>query len=479
MPIDLFSIKDRDLLLLLLGYIAVIALLRLGLFDAVGLDDAEQLVWSQQLQLGYGTQPPLYTWLLWVATRLFGVNLVTVVLLRECLFGAILLFAYLGVRAASENRHIALLATLSLLLYPQIVIDLHKEATHTLLLSIATALTFYLCARLLRQPGNALYLLTGLAVAMGMLSKYSFVVFVTALLLTGLSFAAGRRVLFDRRFLLTIAGAIVPLLPHGYWMMHIAPESLAAVGNLVASETASAGDWAVGGSALVGILDLLRAYLGVVVLLLAVYAWILLRSRPAGPGTVDPSIAPLARQLSAGLLFYQSLLFIVGVLLFSASSFHTHWMPPLLLTLPLLLLSLAGDRLNPTTMRRLLNTCLTFVILLPLLWFASMLAPDLSGKSARISAPFDEVAAAVRSAGFTQGEIIAPYSWIAGNLRLQFPSSRVLTRLTDAQGGPALYISEAGKHTGPAPFGDQSSTRISLKQAYSNSQGLSFDYWIR
>ena len=48
---------------LLLLYFGAQVVARLWVSDALELDEAEQVLWTQQLALGYGTQPPLYTWL--------------------------------------------------------------------------------------------------------------------------------------------------------------------------------------------------------------------------------------------------------------------------------------------------------------------------------------------------------------------------------------------------------------------------------
>ena len=52
-------------ILLMLPYFSVQVLVRLAVSPALELDEAEQALWTQRLALGYGAQPPLYTWLQW------------------------------------------------------------------------------------------------------------------------------------------------------------------------------------------------------------------------------------------------------------------------------------------------------------------------------------------------------------------------------------------------------------------------------
>src|SRR4051812_9131010 len=49
----------------------------------VGNDDAEQLVYTQFLWLGYGnSQPPLFTWIAWAVAKLFGPTIFTLKLTK-------------------------------------------------------------------------------------------------------------------------------------------------------------------------------------------------------------------------------------------------------------------------------------------------------------------------------------------------------------------------------------------------------------
>ncbi|HEY0877811.1 MAG TPA: hypothetical protein VGE10_05110, partial [Zeimonas sp.] len=47
---------------LMLGWFAAQVVLRVLVSDSLELDEAEQTLAARELALGYGTQPPLYTW---------------------------------------------------------------------------------------------------------------------------------------------------------------------------------------------------------------------------------------------------------------------------------------------------------------------------------------------------------------------------------------------------------------------------------
>ena len=66
------------LLAMTLGHVAV----RVAVSPALKWDEAEQMLWSQQLALGYGSQPPLYTWLQCGVNWLVGPSVLALALLK-------------------------------------------------------------------------------------------------------------------------------------------------------------------------------------------------------------------------------------------------------------------------------------------------------------------------------------------------------------------------------------------------------------
>ena len=65
----------------LLLYFSLQMVMRLFTSQSAELDEAEQLLWTQDLRWGYGPQPPLYSWLQWVLFEVFGVSILALALL--------------------------------------------------------------------------------------------------------------------------------------------------------------------------------------------------------------------------------------------------------------------------------------------------------------------------------------------------------------------------------------------------------------
>ena len=101
------------LLAMALAHVAV----RVAVSPALKWDEAEQMLWSQQLALGYGSQPPLYTWLQWLANQVFGPSVLALSALKHALLALSFALMYRAGRALLDERG-AFWASASMLLLP-------------------------------------------------------------------------------------------------------------------------------------------------------------------------------------------------------------------------------------------------------------------------------------------------------------------------------------------------------------------------
>jgi hypothetical protein len=88
----------------LLIWALLLVLLRLWSSPALELDEAEQMLWSQQLLWGYGAQPPLYTWLQWGVSALLGPGLLALSVLKMGLLASTYAFIWRVAREALPPR---------------------------------------------------------------------------------------------------------------------------------------------------------------------------------------------------------------------------------------------------------------------------------------------------------------------------------------------------------------------------------------
>ena len=91
--------------------------MRLLASPALKWDEAEQILWTQELALGYGPQPPLYTWLQWAMNQVFGPSVLALSLLKHGLLALTYSLMYLAGRELLDERG-AFWASASMVLMP-------------------------------------------------------------------------------------------------------------------------------------------------------------------------------------------------------------------------------------------------------------------------------------------------------------------------------------------------------------------------
>ncbi len=390
---------------------------RLLASHGVSWDQNEQLVWSQQLALGYGPQPPLYTWLQWGLVGVLGPSTLAVVLLKNSLIALSFAFMLLAARQVLPARQ-AWLAAAGMTWLPGIAWQLLRDQTHTVMLTCAICATWWLLLRQLRQPRPLGFVYLGLVVAWGMLSKYSYLLVAVTLLLACLSMASTRRALLSRGWWLTPLISIALVAPHAWWVLeHWQAASGATLDKLHPAETSSY----LSGLAH-GLRDLLAFLLLAVLPLLLMARWTSGRfwQQPAAAtGAVNHSPTPdwlvplLGRYMAlvAGALVLMALA--------GAAKFDGRWIQPLLLIFPLYMLARwPALAQSDTSRRRYLLACLGMLVLV---WSLALLAPlrdAKRGKGDRLNWQLDLIANTLRQAGYQgQGMVLAEHHTTGGVMR--------------------------------------------------------------
>ena len=222
---------------LLAGYFIVNVIVRLLQPASLELDEGQQLFLAQWLAVGYDTQPPFYNWLQYGVDQWLGDTVLALSLLKNLLLFASYLLVGMIAHVIIGNRVLAVIATLGLITIPTIAYAAQRDLTHTVGLLFAACLFFYVFIRTLQNPSALNYALTGLAVGIGILAKYNFVLLPLAAAVAILPERQWRGRLSDPRILLTLAIAAVMVTPHAIWFLdHID----AATGRTLNKMTADA-----------------------------------------------------------------------------------------------------------------------------------------------------------------------------------------------------------------------------------------------
>ena len=413
-------ISTRNTFVLLIVYFAAQLLVRLAISDSADLDQAEQLVLTQGLRWGYGSQPPLYTWLQAGVIGIFGLNIFSLCLLKNLLLFGTCLFIFLSAKETTGDDRPAVAAMSSLFLIPQFAWESQRDLTHSVLVTMCAAATLFVFLRLLRTRRTGYYALFGLCAGLGLLAKYNFALFLVALALAALSLTAVRPVLISRRIFLSLALLLAVVLAHVLWMATHADASLTQLHKLHLQDLPNSFN-----AYCSGLQSLISAVAAFAALLVATYAVLFYGSPPVTPavtGAVGDYRRLIQRAIIAGLL-----LCVATVFCFKAY-FTDRWLQPLLFMAPIGLILQVLHKLDGGRFARLLLlNRLAAVIVLVALPLAPLLA-SVTGFHTRMNAPFSALADGIKARGFEGGVIAAENRLIAGNLKLFSRTTRCCRR---------------------------------------------------
>ncbi|AYD00281.1 glycosyltransferase family 39 protein [Neorhizobium sp. NCHU2750] len=216
---DALTLKPERVLWLVAAYCLAAMVLRVLRTEGLQADESEQVVLSQFLMLGYGRQPPFYNWLQYGVMHLVGPSIFALTVLKNSLLFLCCLFFGLAARQLSERRDVFAAAILGVLSLPAVTVLSQRDLSHAVALLFCVSLFLYAFLGALRHPAFWRYALTGVAIGIGTISKYNFVVVPIAALIAILPEAELRRRLFDKRLIATIVIAAAICLPHALWFL--------------------------------------------------------------------------------------------------------------------------------------------------------------------------------------------------------------------------------------------------------------------
>jgi Dolichyl-phosphate-mannose-protein mannosyltransferase len=425
--------------LLLSAYPLFHLLIRLAVSEGLEQDEAEQVLLTQSLALGYQAvagQPPLYTWLQYFFFAVFGINIFALAALRALLQIVTQVALFRSAAMILGDRTVALCAALSLWLIPQFSVESMRK-THSVLATCLAALLVHALLVVWKSGGVAAYLWLGAILGLGVLAKYNFVIFAAALALAGVSVAPFRRRLVDRRVGLGLAMTTLLVAPHLVWVLHHLAAAATQIGTRMDMWTAR--QWSIGAAGL-SLWSLGKdpfGYLPLVVLNLAVFG----RPREA----FSEAAAAVARLLERFWLIAFGVL-TVAVLVIAMARFHAHWLQPFLVVLPLYMF-LRRPSASPTPRQvAIFAAGLGTAMVLLMGWrLVELWAGHRVRVQSRLNTPYPELVRKIGEAGFRDGVIVADNHKIGGNLRFVLQDTTVITTRMAEVGaivppGPCLIV---------------------------------------
>lgn len=316
-------------------YFAAQLALRLILGGALETDEAEMMVMTPGLRLGYGPQLPLYNWLQVLLFEVFGRSLFALAFLKNLLLWGTYVLLFLGFRLWVPAGHAAL-AALSVYLVPDIAWEAQRATTHSNMLLLTLAATLAAFLWVLKSGRVAAWLALGLALAAGGLAKYNYWLLPLGLGLAALSLPALRpRLLTPRALIAPGLAAVLLILPYRWMLTHPAL-AFSSTGKLAMEEGG-------GGPSLAGLGPLAEGFAALAGLPLLVAGGLALGFRARGvvgaPGHLRPLLTRAALIMMAAIA--------AGVVAAGVGHITPRWLlPPFVTVVPALYLALT-PRLRP------------------------------------------------------------------------------------------------------------------------------------
>jgi 4-amino-4-deoxy-L-arabinose transferase-like glycosyltransferase len=401
--------------LLFCAYFGFQAIYRWILGGALGLDEAQMLLWSETLAWGYGSQPPLYTWIQWIVLHIVPDPLLALSLVKNTLLCGGYLAIYALLRTA-HPPHRAGLATAALFLLPQVSWESLRALTHSVLAMTMAAcayLVFWTRALAGRRGG---YVGFGAVVGLGLLSKANFAIVPAALLVTALTSGDWRRRIEVRS--MALSGAVALAVAGGplVWIWQNRERALGSTRKLERAGAEVARSLA----ALDGVAAVVLAVIGFLALPALVALVIRWRFGTDRNDRPRPELDRfLLRLQGVGLL-----LVLAFVLASGTTEVRDRWMQPVLFcAAPLIALWLltrvrpAGERWY----RRVVIFCAVLVtVILPI-----PTVTGTPGDPTRGGAPIEQIVAGLLTAYPEADHVIGAPEWLAGNLLYRHRGWRV------------------------------------------------------
>ncbi len=201
------------------AYFVCQLIIRVGLLPHnLEVDDAElpaQAYWA----LGYAnSHPPLFSWIVRVCHDLLGDWAAALASAKYGLLCLGFLFVYDAARRAGGSRTAGALATACLFLIPLVLWKTQTKLTHSIAAFGAAAASVHAVVLVLQTRRRMAFAWLGLALSLGLLSKYNFALFVVALAGAVACVNAARHAFLVRPALITPAVALVLTAPHWLWV---------------------------------------------------------------------------------------------------------------------------------------------------------------------------------------------------------------------------------------------------------------------
>lgn len=448
--------RDSGMLFLVLGlYFALQVGLRLAFPRALDLDEGQQLFLAQWLAIGYDSQPPFYNWLQYGVAQMLGTSVLALALLKNVMLFSSYLLVGAAAFVAIRNRALAIISVLGLLTLPQVAFEAQRDLTHTVAVLFAASLFVYALFSMLERGRLWAYALTGIAIGIGLLSKYNFALLPVAALIGVLAESSFRGRLWNWRILLIIVLAAAIVTPHARWFL----DNIDVATGRTLTKMTSAAEADRVETVIAGLFSLVAALVGFCALTVVAFGLSFGRRfvqalRASSPWT------RLVGTTFVAVIALLVLLVVVG----GTSAIKDRWLLPYFFMLPLYF-SLKLDALNETignAPKRFGIIALAVLAAVPVALVARVVVPHWTGDYGKLNVPYrPAVERILAESARRPALVLAEDLQLAGNIRLAAPDIPVVVpgyerfvKGVRPDGDHPLLVVWRGGNTSGAPIPD-------------------------
>lgn len=419
--VEKFETRLNTFILLISGYFLLNLIVRVCLPNSLERDEAGQILMSQWYALGYDTQPPFFNWVQHVVIDGVGQSLFALSLVKNLFLFLSYVFYYLAARQVLASKSLAVAAALGLLTIPEIGWLAQRDLTHSNASLFAACLFLYGLFRTLDRPTVITYLVTGIAIGIGLISKYNFSILCFCAFVAVLANPTYRQRIFDWRILITVAVALAIVLPHAIWLF----QNFEIASHDTVEKLQTDGQESKFRQIARGLSELPLTVLSFCALTVVVYAsaarekfWPALRVGNQRTRLVKVMFGVL-------LIFLLILVFFMGT-----AELKTRWVSPVLFILPLYLcmkLDAYGIR-HGDFLKRFMPIILLLMILIPASLVLRITAAGVMNSHPKLTVPYQAfIEEIVKESAIAPALVIAEDAFLAGNIRMQLPHTPVDT----------------------------------------------------
>lgn len=178
-------------------------------------DEAYYWVWSQNFDWGYYSKPPMIAWVISLATSIFGDSSLVLKSISILIYPLTATVIYLSTKTLFNERT-ALYAGVLFFTTPAVSLSSMIISTDVVLL-LFWALTLYMFILALKYDLLIYWILAGIFGGLGLLSKYTMILFVISALLYLFFSQTHKKILTNKKFYLTLILALLIFIPNLIW----------------------------------------------------------------------------------------------------------------------------------------------------------------------------------------------------------------------------------------------------------------------